>query len=110
MQIAKRGFGLAEEAQANGQNPKHIYSQINTQAQADVISGLYKANEVHRATARKAMGAEGKGHSEGVAERDQQAMPAADLVKAWDGRMGELKMGYRHRAQQLETQDPRPAL
>ena len=103
MQIAKRRFELAEEAQANGQNPKHIYSQINTQAQADVISGLYKANEVHRATARKAMGAEGKGHSEGVAERDQQAMPAADLVKAWDGRKVELVRDYRQRAQRLES-------
>ena len=35
--------------------------------------------------------------------RQVETMPAADLVKAWDGRMGELKMGYRHRAQQLET-------
>lgn len=35
--------------------------------------------------------------------RQVESMPAADLVKAWDGRMGELKMGYRHRAQRLES-------
>ena len=35
--------------------------------------------------------------------RQVEAMPAADLVKAWDGRMAELNRGYRQRAQQLET-------
>ena len=35
--------------------------------------------------------------------RQVEAMPAADLVKAWDGRMGELNMGYRQRAQRLES-------
>ena len=34
--------------------------------------------------------------------RQVEALPAADLVKAWDGRKAELYMGYRQRAERLE--------
>ncbi|WP_283163093.1 MULTISPECIES: MobQ family relaxase [Pseudomonas chlororaphis group] len=35
--------------------------------------------------------------------RQVEALPAADLVKAWDGRKAELYMGYRQRAERLES-------
>lgn len=83
MQVAARRLELAEEAQANGQNPKHIYRQIDTQAQADVIAGLGKADDVHKATAHKAMGSEGKDHGEEVAERDKAKERKQDAL--WAG-------------------------
>ena len=81
IQVAERRLELAEEAQAKGQNPKHVYSQINTQAQLDVIAGLQRAapaaspDTARRATARAEIDTKGKGHGEGVAERDE-ARPA----------------------------------
>ncbi|HAV2068401.1 TPA: Ti-type conjugative transfer relaxase TraA [Escherichia coli] len=42
-QLAERRLQLAEQAQAAGQNPVHLYAKIDAQAQADVIAGLQQA-------------------------------------------------------------------
>ena len=100
---AERGTGLAPEV-------KQLPSQWRDEQQrAEVIDFRTARIEQQQTAANLAReipdaGAEIVSLS---AEREQRAkpapMPAADLVKAWDGRKGELYMGYRQRAERLES-------
>ena len=104
---AERGTGLAPEV-------KQLPSQWRDEQQrAEVIDFRTARIEQQQTAANLAReipdaGAEIVSLS---AEREQrakparqvEAMPAADLVKAWDSRKGELYMGYRQRAERLES-------
>lgn len=104
---AERGTGLAPEV-------KQLPSQWRDEQQrAEVIDFRTARIEQQQTAANLAReipdaGAEIVSLS---SERDQrakpahqvEAMPAADLVKAWDGRKAELASGYRLRAERLES-------
>ncbi len=100
---AERGTGLAPEV-------KQLPSQWRDEQQrAEVIDFRAVRIEQQQTAANLAreipdVGAEVVSL---LAEHEQLAkpapMPAADLVKAWDGRKAELYRGYRKRAERLES-------
>ena len=100
---AERGTGLAPEV-------KQLPSQWRVEQQrAEVIDFRAVRIEQQQTAANLAreipdVGAEVVSL---LAEHEQLAkpapMPAADLVKAWDGRKAELYRGYRKRAERLES-------